>query len=90
MGFYPVDCNNASLSSSFDWGIKARIYFYSAMAVLRKGQEIQVTQQGSCLNGIGMGKQRESSHHYLPPEMGLPQDWTYWAELISPTLFFLL
>ncbi|KAB8909402.1 hypothetical protein FH972_026801 [Carpinus fangiana] len=46
------------------------------MAVLRNGLEIQVTQQGSYLNGIGMGQQRES-HHYLPPETGLPQDWTY-------------
>ncbi|GMY25372.1 hypothetical protein FCV25MIE_20614 [Fagus crenata] len=44
---------------------------------LRNSQEIQVTQQGSYHKGnIGVGKQRES-HHYLPPEMVLPQDWTY-------------
>jgi hypothetical protein len=61
---------------SFEGGIKARIYVCSAMAVLRNGLEIKVTQQGSYLNGIGMGKQREI-HHYLPPETGLPQDWTY-------------
>ncbi|KAK9985976.1 hypothetical protein SO802_030927 [Lithocarpus litseifolius] len=40
---------------------------------LRNRQEIQATQH---LKAIGMDKQRES-HHYLPPEMALPQDWTY-------------
>ncbi|KAK7837181.1 uncharacterized protein LOC112031466 [Quercus suber] len=40
---------------------------------LRNRQEIQATQH---LKAVGMGKQRES-HHYLPPEMALPQDWTY-------------
>ena len=53
------------------------------MAAMRNRQEIQATQH---LKAIGMGKQRES-HHYLPPEMALPQDWTYWALIISYTLF---
>ncbi|XP_041024701.1 uncharacterized protein LOC121265225 isoform X2 [Juglans microcarpa x Juglans regia] len=42
--------------------------------VLRNEQETQVT--GNSLKGIDVAKQRES-HYYLPPEMSLPQDWTY-------------
>ncbi|XVF55846.1 hypothetical protein PTKIN_Ptkin06aG0069600 [Pterospermum kingtungense] len=42
----------------------------------RQSQEIQVSQQMNPMKRVGVGKQ-EDCHYHLPPEMGLPRDWTY-------------
>ncbi|KAA8518463.1 hypothetical protein F0562_015937 [Nyssa sinensis] len=43
---------------------------------LRNRQDIQVIPQRNSIKRFDMGKEEEC-HYQLPPEMGLPQDWTY-------------
>lgn len=42
----------------------------------RQPQEVQVSQQMNSMKSVGVGKQEDCCYH-LPPEMGLPRDWTY-------------
>ncbi|XVE61403.1 hypothetical protein DITRI_Ditri06bG0036800 [Diplodiscus trichospermus] len=42
----------------------------------RQGQEIQVGRQMNSMKRVGAGK-LEDCYYHLPPEMGLPRDWTY-------------
>ncbi|PSS21457.1 Vegetative cell wall protein like [Actinidia chinensis var. chinensis] len=43
---------------------------------VRNRQEIQVIPHRSPIKMVDVRKQEEC-HYHLPPEMGLPQDWTY-------------
>ncbi|XWS56060.1 hypothetical protein CRYUN_Cryun09bG0054400 [Craigia yunnanensis] len=42
----------------------------------RRSQEIQVSGQMNSMKRVGIGKQ-EDCYYDLPPDMGLPSDWTY-------------
>lgn len=41
-----------------------------------QSQEVQVSRQMNAVKRVGVGKQ-EDCYYHLPPEMGLPSDWTY-------------
>ncbi|XWS43346.1 hypothetical protein CRYUN_Cryun16bG0095100 [Craigia yunnanensis] len=42
----------------------------------RQSQGIQASRQMNSMKRVGVGKQ-EDCYYHLPPEMGLPSDWTY-------------
>ncbi|XVE96302.1 hypothetical protein REPUB_Repub02eG0209500 [Reevesia pubescens] len=42
----------------------------------RQSQEIQVSRQMNSMKRVDAGKP-EDCYYHLPPEMGLPRDWTY-------------
>lgn len=43
-----------------------------------RSQEVQVTdQQRNSMRRVGTVSKQEDCYYHLPPEMGLPHDWTY-------------
>ncbi|XP_022766052.1 uncharacterized protein LOC111310945 [Durio zibethinus] len=67
--FHPRIVNNSQNTTTSDSKRKRSLRS-------RQAQEIQVSRQMNSMKGVGVGKQ-EDCYYHLPPEMGLPRDWTY-------------